>query len=357
MAEWATVANFKALQARVEKEEKRSKAADSGLGTQLNAEEGKRYAGDGVLTERIATVEVKLAALEAKEEPSPEPEPPAAPGGLFAPDSYVNRVLPDSAPLAANSTAYVNAVAAMGVYDINSSEYGVPVYVASKNDPVVSVRVEDGSNFPGPPKAPGDVWKPAAGSDRHLTVWIKDADELVEYWNLRQVGSEWVAGAGARMQHVSTNPGYIDQNAYPGAQTWWGATAAAIPLLAGLITEKEAEEASIPHALAAALPSSITTKAHVWPAQRHDGGGNPVPEGTIFRLPYGTASSSNPFLRAIEVAAEKHGIFTRDQTSNSVSLYMEDVTRFGGHNANYFFGLTSMRAFPWSKLVAIQPEH
>lgn len=77
-------AQITALQERITKEEQRRKQADEGLGVQINAEEGKRFAGDGVLTERVAALEVKTAALEAKvsnleAKPAPEPEPTPEP--------------------------------------------------------------------------------------------------------------------------------------------------------------------------------------------------------------------------------------------------------------------------------------
>jgi len=78
MTEYATKTQIVALQERLTKEEARSKSADQGLGTQINAEEGKRYAGDGVLTDRVAALEAKIAEL-AKPAPEPTPEPTSHP--------------------------------------------------------------------------------------------------------------------------------------------------------------------------------------------------------------------------------------------------------------------------------------
>ncbi|HEU5115583.1 MAG TPA: heparin lyase I family protein [Isosphaeraceae bacterium] len=95
MTEWASVAQFKALQARVAKEEERRAAADAGLGVQIGAEEGKRYAGDGVLTARIAdlestvnTIELAVAELGREPQPEPTPEPTPAPTPESTPDIF-----------------------------------------------------------------------------------------------------------------------------------------------------------------------------------------------------------------------------------------------------------------------------
>jgi len=90
--EWATVAQIKSLQERITKEESRRKEADSGLGVQLNAEEGKRYAGDGVLTDRVAALEAKVAELSR---PAPTPEPAPEPTPEPKPDIFTGKKISD----------------------------------------------------------------------------------------------------------------------------------------------------------------------------------------------------------------------------------------------------------------------
>jgi hypothetical protein len=310
--------------------------------------------------------------------PPTEPTPPVTTppstqtNGWFAPTSIWNRSFSGESPLASNSAGYVSElvrqVNSAGPW-INTDTYSTPVYTVPANQPTVRVKIvrEDGgwvdpnlaaafSAVPLPSNA-----QPAKGSDGHLVVWQPSTDKMWEFWRMRYEGGSWVASHGGAMQNVSENPGYYNSSAWNGAQTYWGATATALPLVGGLMTMKELSERKIPHALALAIPEPGSS--YVWPAQRSDGwksGSSAIPEGTIFRLPASLNLASlhlSPTTLAIAEAAQRYGMVVRD-TSGCVSLYGEDPTPTGASYSAAFehqYPNSLLKAFPWSKLVAVAP--
>ncbi|MBS1882601.1 MAG: hypothetical protein JSS97_06550 [Actinobacteria bacterium] len=296
-------------------------------------------------------------------------------GPFFSPSSFWNQPLPAKLPPRQNSAGYVEdlvrQVGEAGSW-INTNEYSVPVYTVGPKQPRVKVSVTgaDGglyrrleaavSSVPIPPHA-----HPSTGTDAQLVVWQPSTDKMWEFWQLRRSEGGWVAGAAGAMRQVSHNPGYFDSRAWPGAQTWWGATATALPLAGGLIRIDELEAGHIDHALALAVPEPGS--GHVWPAQRSDGNfdsPNSIPEGTTFRLPPNLDIARlrlPPVGRMIAEAAQRYGIILRDG-SGDVSFYAEDPTPTGHDPYRKLFGGQSPAAilahFPWSKLVAVrQPRH
>jgi hypothetical protein len=164
------------------------------------------------------------------------------------------------------------------------------------------------------------------------------------------------------MQHVSTNAGYYDSTAWPGAGTDWGATATSLPLVGGLMTFADLESGRIDHALAMAIPEP--SPSHVWPAQRSDGwnsSANAIPEGTIFRLPASLDLASlklPPITLEIARAAQEYGIVVRD-VSGCVCLYGQDPTPTGSNPYNSLFeGMwpnNILKQIPWSKMQVVAP--
>jgi hypothetical protein len=293
--------------------------------------------------------------------------------GWFAPDSVWNRPLAANEPTAAKSTAYVaeleRQLRAVGPY-INTTEYSTPVYRVPAGQPTVAVRLEseNGEEIdPALTKAMEAVplpegAKPARGTDGHLVVWQPETDEMWEFWQLRREGGGWVAAYGGAMREVSTNPGYYDARAWPGAQDYWGATATSLPLLGGLMTIAELRARRIEHALALAIPEP--SPEFVFPAQRSDGydhASGAIPEGTRFRLPADLDLDKlklSPLVAAIARAAQRYGMIVRD-VSGTVSLYGEAPKVgdpdpygriFGGEYPNRL-----LEEFPWERLVAVEP--
>ena len=287
---------------------------------------------------------------------------------LFSASSFWNRRLGDNAQLSPKSATYVqelvNQVDRTGIW-INTTGYSTPVYRVGPNQPTVTVTFE-GSD-PQLQKAlnavpiPTDA-QPAAGNDRHMVIWQPSTDRMWEFLGAERSAGKWKALAAGAMENVSKNVGRFDTGSWPGAKTWWGATATSLPLLGGLMTISELEAGVVEHALAMAIPDP--SPSHVWPAQRSDGldaSPNAIPEGTIFRLPPDLDLETldlPPVVHAIAVAAQHYGIVVRD-TSSNVTLYAEDPTPLGSNPYVQIFEGESpevlLSKFPWAKLEAISP--
>ena len=302
---------------------------------------------------------------------SPPVETGASPGQLFSPSSFWNRPMPASAALVAQSATYVQElvrqVGQTGA-TINTTSYSTPVYTVGPSQPTTKVTIvtSGGAVDPSQQAALNAVplpssAKPAAGGDRHLVVWQPSTNSMWEFWNMRFEAGRWVTDSSGAMNNVSTNPGYFDSGSWPGAKTWWGATATALPLIGGLIRIGELESGRIEHALAIAIPDSGSS--FVWPAQRSDGrdhSAGAIPEGTTFRLPASVNVGSLGLpqaAQAIALAAQKYGIVVRDSSSD-VTLYAEDPSPYGTNPYPQLFGGQTSGAllagFPWSQLVTVQ---
>jgi hypothetical protein len=324
---------------------------------------------------KSASKEIVVANQPPTAAPEPAPTTPPAAGGSgewFSPTSFWNRQLPSNAPLATQSSTYVNElvrqVNSAGPW-IDTNEYSVPIYTVPANQPTVKViqRQENGyvnaamnSAFAAVP-IPADA-KPAAGTDRHMVIYQPSTGKMWEFWCLEKQNGQWIAQWGAAIQNVSQNKGYIDSSAWPGSESGWGATATSLPLAGGLIRMSELEAGQINHALAIAIPE--TASSYVWPAQRSDGSSrssSAIPEGTIFRLP---ASLNIPALHLPKVteemalAAQRYGIVVRDR-SGCVSFYAEDPTPVGGDPYHRLFEgqypNNLLARFPFSSLQVVQP--
>jgi hypothetical protein len=292
------------------------------------------------------------------------------PGNPFSPTSFWNTPLAATAPLDANSQAYVNElVRQVNSYGpwMNTTSYSTPVYVVPADEPVQHVTLDEygpdlQAAFDAVP-IPCDA-KAAAGSDEQMVVWQPSTDKMWEFWNMHQGSDGWHASWGGEMDHVSTNPGYFDPAS--GENPDWGATATGLPLLGGLITAADLQRGYINHALAISL---VETEPSYWswPAQRTDGGDfttgiTAIPEGTRFRLdPLLNIASLNlpPIDRMLAQAAQTYGMVVRDK-AGAVVFYGQDPinltanpwpTAFGNQYPN-----NVLAQFPWSHLQALQTQ-
>jgi hypothetical protein len=218
---------------------------------------------------------------------------------------------------------------------------------------------------PIPPNA-----SPAAGPDAHMTVWQPSTDHLWEFFQARKLADGWHASFGGSMSSASRSPGYYDTESWPGlSQTWWGATATSLPVIAGTMMINELQAGVIPHALAMNIPWA-KPKTYSWPAQRTDGAStdpNAIPEGARFRLdPKLDIDGLNlpPMTRMIAKAAQRYGIIVRDQTGHAISLFAENHTQYGATNpytgSGGFFGGAYpnpvLQAFPWDRLELLKMD-
>jgi hypothetical protein len=290
------------------------------------------------------------------------------PGRPFAPTSFWNAHLSRHPAIARRSRAYVAELAAqVHNFDpwLNSSSYGVPVYVVGAH--VFKVRVKLDTWAPDLQRAFDAVPIPerarsAAGSDAQLTVWQPSRNRLWEFWQLRQIGGRWTARWGGEMNDVSRNPGYFTHS---GLTNDWGATATGLPLLGGLITFQDLERGYIDHALALSL---VETEPEYWswPAQRTDGGifdkeRAEIPEGMRFRLNPGldvNALHLPPLDRMLALAAQRYGIVVRDK-SGAVTFYGQDPVGIADPWPDAFeneYPNNVLDLFPWKDLEALRPR-
>jgi hypothetical protein len=154
------------------------------------------------------------------------------PGRPFAATSFWNAALPAHTPVARRSGAYVREVVRQ-VSDygpwINTTSYGVPVYVVPRDEPTRRVKLDTWgpdlqAAFDDVP-LPADA-RPAKGTDAQLTVWQPSTNTMWEFWKLRRTGNGWHARWGGEMNDVSGNPGYFTHSAQTSD---WGATATGLP--------------------------------------------------------------------------------------------------------------------------------
>jgi Ca-dependent carbohydrate-binding module xylan-binding len=289
-----------------------------------------------------------------------------SPGGLFAPISYENAVLPNDAPLDRNSAGAINDLLGMvASYPevINTNSWTTRVYTVPSNQPTVKV-INDNTGHPELNEAYSAVPLPTGAqpdpeSDHHLTVWQPSTDKLWEFWGAYYDSSGNLhARYGGRMCAVSTNPGHFVNAQTPCHQeAAWGATATSIPLLAGLIRYTEARALNIPHAIALAVPKSNCQYRN--PAQRTDGGCTPavpyLPPGGRLRLPASVnvdALACSPLCRAIARAVQRYGFVIRDH-AGAIALYGENT---GADWNTSIPGGKSLSGFPWDKLQTLPPS-
>jgi hypothetical protein len=255
---------------------------------------------------------------------------------------------------------------------INTTKFSVPVYTVGANQPTVTVRLEHHApepvlqaawkNVPLPASA-----QPARGHDELLVVWQPSTERLWEFWHLWHGAAGWQATWGGAMRHVSSDRGVYGPEAWPGAKTWWGASASSLSLVGGLITLEDLERGVINHALSMSIPG-VRTGVYASPAQRSDGTDpSPLslPEGAHLRLDpsLDLTSLHLPHLTLmIAEAAQRYGIFVRDgsafvtfQAQDPIGTNSEPYAGPGG----YFAGLNPreiLAGFPWDKLELLKME-
>jgi hypothetical protein len=179
-----------------------------------------------------------------------------------------------------------------------------------------------------------------------------------EFFQLHRAQGGWKAEWGGAMQHVSSNSGVYGPGSWPGAQSYWGVTAASLPLVAGTMTIKQLQAGDINHALALTIPNT-RAGAFASPAQRTDGkiaSPDAIPEGARLRLdPKVNIAALHlpPLVRLIAQAAQRYGIVVRD-TSGVVSFVGQDPLNrdFSVYRrlAQGVYPNKLLARFPWSHL-------
>jgi hypothetical protein len=246
------------------------------------------------------------------------------------------------------------------------------VYTVGAGQPVVSVRLVEHSAEPALQSAWSAVplpagAQPARGHDALLVVWQPSTDRLWEFWHLKNEAGEWRAQWGGAIQDASSSDGVYGPGVWPGAKTWWGASASSLSLVGGLITLEDLARGSIDHALSMSVPD-VRAGVYASPAQRTDGRTDSVvalPEGARLRLDpsLDLASLHLPRLTfMIAQAAQRYGIVIRDGSTN-VTFQAQDPTPTGANPYTgphgYFEGHSPrelLTNFPWNKLELLRME-
>ncbi|HTA35691.1 MAG TPA: hypothetical protein VK761_03155 [Solirubrobacteraceae bacterium] len=296
---------------------------------------------------------------------------------FFSPTSFWNQPLPADAPLAAESSALVGdldtqvaALEASGAGPwINTRDWSVPVYTVSARQPTVRVRLVGAFGeralqsawdaVPLPPAA-----QPALGKDAHLVVWQPSSDRLWEFWHLTHGAGGWSAEWGGAIRHVSNSSGVYGPRAWPGAKSWWGASASSLSIAGGLITLSDLRRGSIDHALAISI-ADVRAGVYASPARRDDGVSTDplsLPEGARLRLPPNLDLGALHLPRlTLEIAraAQRYGLIVRDR-SFAIAFFAQDPIPTGTEPyagaGGYFEGRYPnqlLASFPWNKLEVL----
>jgi hypothetical protein len=297
---------------------------------------------------------------------------------FFSPTGFWNTLVPAHARLYHRSRQMMHFFNAQVLAErraeagptIVTTRWSVPIYTVPASQPTVRVTLTNGVT------ALQAAWKavplpanahPAEGSDGHLVVWQPSTDRLWEFWKLAKISGGWQASWGGAMQNVSSNAGVYGPEAWPGANSHWGASASSLSLAGGVITLEDLERGQINHALALAIPN-VRAGVYSSPAQRSDGlSANPssLPEGAHLRLNpnLDLAALHLPRLTLmIAEAAQRYGIFVRSQ-AGTIDFIAQDPTPTGTEPyagaAGYFEGQhpnQAIASFPWSDLQLLKMD-
>ncbi|HET6997993.1 MAG TPA: hypothetical protein VFI03_05325 [Solirubrobacterales bacterium] len=299
---------------------------------------------------------------------------------FFSPTSFWNTPLVDDEGLDPASARLTRALASevkaeqadrVGPW-LSTTRYSVPIYTVGPEQPTVRVRLTSPIHSPAlqaafeqvplPPEA-----TPSGGTDGHLVVWQPASDRLWEFWRLVRGPEGPEASWGGAMRDVSSNPGVYGDEAWPNAESWWGASASSLPIAGGLITLEDLRLGEINHALALALPE-IRAGVYASPARRSDGKSAnrlALPEGAHLRLDPKLDLDSLRLprtTRLIAEAAQRYGLFVRDGSS-VVQLFAQDPVSApknpyvgaGGYLEGKYPN-ELLASFPWENLQLLKME-
>lgn len=265
---------------------------------------------------------VATPTLQPTTQPTPTPIslPPQIAGCDIFPADNIWNVPIDTAPIDANSTAYINTIGAnrtlhpdFGSGLWNGGPIGIPFITVRSSQAKVAVTFEyadesDPGPYPVPTNAPIEGG-PNSSGDRHVLLLEQDNCKLYELFSsYPQSDGSWTAGSGAIFDlksHALRPDG------------WTSADAAGLPILPGLVRYDEVASGEIRHAIRFTAPQ--TRRAYVWPA-RHDASSqtanNYPPMGQRFRLradfPLNTFS---PQVQVILRTMQKYGMILADNGS------------------------------------------
>jgi len=320
---------------------------------QTDAVAGNSFQVDDVSLAQVSgstpTPTATPAPRTATPTPTSTPTPTAAPGQsadalnaqtyggrLFASASPWNAVATGGADLL-SGTMIGNLRAALAAhrFDVNTGDYGVPLYYADAATPRRTVRASTdwwgGMTAPIPPQA-----RPDGGGDRHLAVWDVPNGKLYEFWDMvKATDGSWSAGYGVTFD--AQGPGHQTGLWQNSARAYGGS------LVAGAIRYQEMKDGRIPHALAMGYPTTRGDKYALGPgpdgvmaiATHNDNARSPdrtgptnIPLGARLRLKasvdVGARCGSNRACAVIGAALKQHGAYVVD-TAGVPVFYAENL--------------------------------
>jgi hypothetical protein len=267
----------------------------------------------------LATVTPTLQPTSAPT-PTPTTPPPQLAGcDVFPADNIWNTPI-DTAPVEANSAAYINTIGAdrplhpdFGSGLWNDGPIGIPFITVRGNQAKVAVTFEySDESDPGPYPVPTDApieGGPNSDGDRHVLMVDQDNCLLYElFYSYPQADGTWTAGSGAifNLKSHTLRP-----------DTWTSADAAGLPILPGLVRYDEVASGEIRHAIRFTAPQ--TRRSYVWPARHYASSltaANYPPMGQRFRLRANfPLNSFSPQVQVILRAMQKYGIILADNGS------------------------------------------
>jgi hypothetical protein len=249
-------------------------------------------------------------------------------------------LLPDSAAIVGQAEANNDGRAVSLIGWGAGWDEGHPVYIASKNDPVVKVQCTQycDAAYPSQIHIPADA-RPGDGGDGHITVVQPDGSEF-DTWASKQPGSDWRAG-----DMISSRTAVSCGNFYSGTgflNRDSAATVGGACLAGGLIRAAELEAGQINHALFTAV-DCMTRSYYVYPARQPcdtqcTGRGPHLPNGAHLWLDLNDAQvNALPVTRwemTILRALHHYGAYVLDSGSGSdrahgvFSPWFEDDAQF-----------------------------
>ncbi len=296
---------------------------------------------------------------------------------LFSPTSVWNAPLPRDATVDPRSQAMTAWLLAQVQHEfadgpdpeIEGVSDSTPIYRVTANQRPVPVTLENDQPWARTlaralraVPIPADA-RPSPGPDQELTIYQPATDRLWELWEARRTPRGWEAKWGGAMDDVRGSPGYFSSRSWPGAESYWGASATSLPLAGGTMLIGQLERGQIDHALAIALPYTRADE-YAWPAQRTDGTDpdpNAIPEGARLRLDPSLDIARlhlPPVVRAVAVAAQRYGMIVRDQTGGeAVAFYAETPTTGVDPYSRIFGGVAPydlLKYFPWRYLEVLR---
>lgn len=328
----------------------------------------------------VAGLTVMLTGREEPPVADPEPHPTAGelrayptfgPDNAFDLDVSQAPVDPRSEEMIAHLRGQIDpnysGIAALNVYDYTAS-----LHVVDSSTPREDIEFYDCQDkgytpeglYDGPAQfadvpIPPDA-KPAPGTDKAMSIWSPETDQLWEFWVMERTDDGWRACWGGRIDDVSSNPGYFE---HP-----FGATATGIPMVGTMLRVQDVASGSIDHALGVALLSPAEASRWRYPANRSDGGDtspDAIPEGARLRLDPDLDLDTldlTPVGRMIAEAAQTYGFIVVDRAGAVAVIGESGIPEKNQLGVNPWETLIpgepyrQMRNFPWDRVEVLRAD-